>query len=74
MFRSQPRRMQDAGCRIQGSLLPAPRLLHPQSARMAMLCAFGALALSGCNDSYDRGPKVNLTTADSYRTALIASG
>lgn len=74
MLRSQFRRVQDAGCRIQGSLRPARRILHLQSAPMAMLCAFGALALAGCDGSYDRGPKVNLATADSYRKALIESG
>jgi plastocyanin len=40
---------------------------------MAMLCAVATLLLVGCNENYDRGPKVNLATANSYREALIAT-
>jgi hypothetical protein len=39
-----------------------------------MLGACVALALVGCTNEYDRGPKANLATADTYRKALITAG
>jgi hypothetical protein len=38
------------------------------------MSALAALALAGCDQSYDRGPRANMATADTYRTALIAAG
>jgi plastocyanin len=41
--------------------------------RAAMLGACAA-ALVGCTQEYDRGPKANLATAETYRKALIVAG
>jgi plastocyanin len=38
-----------------------------------LLVALGALVLTGCTAEYDRGPRANLTTAKTYRAALIAT-
>jgi plastocyanin len=41
--------------------------------RAAMWSAFTAVALVGCTQEYDRGPKANLATAESYRKALTTA-
>jgi hypothetical protein len=40
----------------------------------AVLSGLTTLALAGCNRDFDRGPRANMKTADTFRTALIAAG
>jgi plastocyanin len=42
--------------------------------RLIAPCSLAALVFAGCSGDFDRGPKANMTTADTYRTALIAAG
>jgi hypothetical protein len=44
------------------------------ASRTAMLGACAALALVGCTKEYDRGPKANMATADTYRNVLATAG
>ena len=49
------------------------KLSRSSTNRTTLLGALGALIVAGCTAEYDRGPTANLTTAKTYREALIAT-